>query len=268
MDNWQGGRIFQVDSFTSEPFKGNPAGVVFLQGHETEEWMQNMAGEMNLSETAFLLPREGGYAIRFFTPTTEVPLCGHATLASAHILYEQQVVKEGDRLNFFAAAGELVIQKEADWIEMDFPVYGIRPVPVDPVFAGLVGFKPLEMYKTDYSFTIAVAESESQVLEASPRLGELEAHDMGDLLITAKSDREGSDFVLRCFAPMHGIDEDPVTGSAHCVLVPLWHEKTGEREFVSRQLSSRGGVLRTEMTGERVKISGQGVTVFEGRLSR
>lgn len=258
--------IYQVDSFTDTPFKGNPAGVMIVDKDCDSAWMQNIAMEMNLSETAFVIPAESGFEIRFFTPTNEVPLCGHATLASAHVIYELGMVKPTDTINFKAQVGDLFIKKEMDWIAMNFPRYSLTPVETPGGFKDSVGFNPSETYSSSYNWVVAIADSEEDIINANPNFEILKATGLGHLMITAKSSSPDADFVVRCFAPSLGINEDPVTGSAHCALTPLWSEKLGKLEMNSLQLSKRTGKLRVRMIDDRVEIMGMAITIFKAEI--
>jgi PhzF family phenazine biosynthesis protein len=258
--------IYQVDAFTDEPFKGNPAGVMLIDENVDSGWMQNVALEMNLSETAFIIPLKDTFQIRYFTPTREVPLCGHATLASAHIIYELGLKGEHDSINFKAKGADLFIHRDSDWIIMNFPKYPLTRIIVRDDFKDTIGFKPIEMYSSIYDWIIAVAQTENDILIAEPDFEAMKKNGLGHLMITAKSDSKNIDFVLRCFAPTSGINEDPVTGSAHCVLTPLWHEKIGKSEFNSFQLSKRTGKLKVRLVNDRVEIYGKAITIFKADL--
>jgi PhzF family phenazine biosynthesis protein len=258
--------IFQVDAFTDEPFKGNPAGVMIVSKDMTADWMQNIALEMNLSETAFVIPGENGFRIRYFTPTREVPLCGHATLASSHILYELGIKSDNETIELQAEASDLSVKKEKDWIVMNFPVYPIHRIEVSQEYIDSLGFKPLEMYSSKYDWLIALAESEFEILNFKPDFELLTRKGLGHLMITSKCDSKRADFVVRCFAPLSGINEDPVTGSAHCALTPLWSERLGKKEMISSQLSARTGILRVQMDMDRVLIKGRAITIFDAKL--
>ncbi|HPQ29851.1 MAG TPA: PhzF family phenazine biosynthesis protein [Desulfobacteraceae bacterium] len=258
--------IYQVDAFTDEPFKGNPAGVMVVNERTPAEWMQNVAMEMNLSETAFIIPKGSGFAIRYFTPAHEVPLCGHATLASSHIIYELGLKKSHETITFSAAGGELTIRKDKDWIVMDFPQYPIKKMDIPADFKECVGFEPVEMYESIYHWKIAVAGSQADIANALPRFEAMKRKGLGHLMITAESDTKQADFVVRCFAPGLGIDEDPVTGSAHCALTPLWCGKLGKAELNSAQISKRTGCLKVKLINDRVQIKGKAVTIFEASL--
>jgi len=236
--------IHIVDAFTSEPFAGNPAAVCLLEGARSDRWLQAVAAEMNLSETAFLWREGPGYRLRWFTPALEVPLCGHATLASAHLLFESGRT-EGDELRFATQSGELRAVRQADGIELDFPAFRYEPALLP----------------------VAVA-SEREVRGARPDARALLAAGAPSVILTTRSETPGFDFVSRYFAPGAGIDEDPVTGAAHCALAPYWAKKLGKAELVGFQASKRGGVVGVRALGERVALRGQAVTVVSGRLLR
>ena len=258
--------IYQVDAFTDEPFKGNPAGVMIVDDRTTAVWMQNMASEMNLSETAFIIPKGSGFAIRYFTPAQEVPLCGHATLAGSHIIYELGLKKAHETIAFSAAGGELTIRKDKEWIVMDFPQYPFQKMDIPGDFKECLGFEPIEMFESIYNWKIAVASREADIANARPDFESMKRKGLGELMITARCDSGKADIVVRCFAPDSGISEDPVTGSAHCALTPLWYEKLGKTELDSLQLSKRTGRLRVKLNHDRVQIKGKAVTIFEARL--
>jgi PhzF family phenazine biosynthesis protein len=258
--------IFQVDAFTDEPFKGNPAGVMIVAEEVSSEWMQNVASEMNLSETAFVFPREEEFQIRYFTPTKEVPLCGHATLASAHIIYELGLKAVTETIKFKAKRADLTVEKEDDWIVMDFPKYPVQKTDIHKDFKRLVGFEPIEMYSSIDDWVIAIAENESNIVNSEPNFTLLNETGLGHLMITARSDSKQADFVVRCFVPAVGINEDPVTGSAHCALTPLWSEKLGKKDLDSLQVSKRTGRMKVRLNDNRVEIKGKALTVFEAEM--
>jgi len=258
--------IFQVDAFTDKPFEGNPAGVMIVTEEVSSNWMQNIALEMNLSETAFVFPREKEFQIRYFTPTSEVPLCGHATLASAHIIYELGLKSVNETIAFKAKGADLTIKKENDWIVMDFPKYPTQKIDIHKDFKHLAGFEPIEMYSSIYDWVIAIAEKESDIINSEPNFELLNEVGLGHLIITSKSDSKQADFVVRCFAPALGINEDPVTGSAHCALTPLWAEKLVKTELDSLQLSKRTGRLKVKLNDDRVEIKGKALTIFEAKM--
>jgi len=258
--------VYQVDAFTTEPFKGNPAGVCILDHEPDSLWMQNIAKEINASETAFVFPGTDCRIIRYFTPEVEVPLCGHATLSASHILYETNLVNAGEELLLSAKADLLKIRKEGSWITMNFPSYQINKCAVPAEFEKVVGVKPLEFYKCDNGLTLALIGEEKIIRELKPDFSAMKESEFGDLMVTAPSSDKKYDFCLRFFAPALGIDEDPVTGSAHCALVPFWHMKTGKTDFSSHQVSKRGGILKCTLIGDRVEISGQAKTIFKAEL--
>jgi PhzF family phenazine biosynthesis protein len=258
--------IYQVDAFTSEPFKGNPAGVCILDKEPEVIWMQNIAMEMNLSETAFIFPGNEGRSIRFYTPESEIELCGHATLSSGHILFEYGLVKSDEEINFYSKAGELKIRKEADRIVMNFPAYRLQKMKIPSVFKKLTGITPVELYRTGFDWTLALLKNDEEVRNLKPSLAMMKYSEFGDLIITAPSSAPEYDFCVRCFVPALGIDEDPVTGSAHCALGPFWNMKTGKTDFVSHQVSKREGILKVSLKGDRVEIAGQAKTIFKAEL--
>ncbi|MGY5352860.1 PhzF family phenazine biosynthesis protein [Wenyingzhuangia sp. IMCC45533] len=258
--------IYQVDAFSTEKFKGNPAGVMILKEDLSEELMQKIAMEMNLSETAFVNISHEPFSIRYFTPTIEIPLCGHATLASAHILYETQIVNQQNDINFNCKAGLLNIKKGSEGIKMVFPKYSVQKINSIDVFKDIIGFEPLESYSSENGWTIAVAKNEIDIQNAQPRFSEMSLHGVGNLMITALSERNNVDFVVRCFAPVAGINEDPVTGSAQCGLVPLWNLKTGKTKFNVEQLSKRTGKLAVQLINDKVEIVGKSVTIFKAEM--
>lgn len=260
-------KLYQVDAFTEEAFKGNPAGVMLVDDTVESSRMQKIAVEMNLSETAFIIPEtRNTFRIRYFTPASEVPLCGHATLASAHILYELGVVKNTDAIHFRAKGANLKIRRDANWISMNFPEYPLTPIDIPKHFKETIGFEPVEVYSSSYGWIMAVAGSEKEIREADPVFSVMESRGLGFLMITAASEMEGIDFVLRCFGPVLGVNEDPVTGSAHCALTPLWTGKLDKKELTSFQLSKRTGSIKVKMLQGRVEIRGKAVTVFEAKL--
>ena len=257
--------IYQVDSFTGRPFRGNPAGVCILDSAQPDEWMQNVAMEMNLSETAFLLREGDGYRLRWFTPRTEVDLCGHATLATAHILWETDREKPDATLRFQTRSGLLQAALNEGWIELNFPKATLREsdppdgmltaLDVDAIYVGHDG--------TDYLVEI---ESETTLRNMQPDLNRLERVSSRGVIVTARAGEGPYDFISRFFGPQVGIPEDPVTGSAHCALAPYWAPKLGKETFLAYQASARGGELRVRIEGERVVIGGQAVTTISGSL--
>lgn len=262
-------QLFQVDAFTAVPYSGNPAGVCLLTRAAEPGWMQNLALEMNLSETAFVRPLDGRFEIRYFTPATEVPLCGHATLASAHVLYECGILAQADQAHFQCAAGKLSAQSKDNWIAMDFPAFGVTPSTDTKVVAGILGVQPSAVYQTENGWHMAELASTEEVTRVQPDLRRLVESHVQHLLVTGPGSTPEVDFVSRFFAPRAGIDEDPVTGSAHCILAPFWSAKLGKARMNARQVSARGGVLRVEAQRDRkrVQIEGQAVTLFRIELT-
>lgn len=258
--------IYQVDAFTDEPFKGNPAGVMLVDKGVTEEWMQNMAMEMNLSETAFIIPQEDWFEIRYFTPVCEVPLCGHATLASGHILYELGMVKQNESFLFKAKGADIKISKDSSWIAMNFPGYPLSRINSPSDLKKIIGFEPVEVYSSLYGWIVAVGKSEAEIRASDPNFAGMENLGLGSLMITAKSESDNFDFVSRCFVPKLGINEDPVTGSAHCALTPLWAGKLKKTEMNAIQLSKRTGILKVKLLDNRVEIKGKALTIFKADL--
>lgn len=258
-------RIVQVDAFTSEPFRGNPAGVCVLDRWAPEAWMQAVAGEMNLSETAFLVRRGEGFEIRYFTPKIEVPLCGHATLASSHLLWEEGLVSPGEGIALRAKGGNLSAGREGKWVRLDFPaIPAVRAETPDGLSKAL-GAEILGAYQSWENGYLVELDGVTAVRGLEPDYTRL--RQFGPINVTAAGGgEEGCDFVSRFFAPSLGIDEDPVTGVAHCSLAPFWAERLGKDEMVGHQLSRRGGVVRVRARGERVDILGQAVTVMRGEI--
>lgn len=255
----------QVDAFTSEPFKGNPAAVCVLEEERDAAWMQRVASEMNLAETAYLRPRDDGFALRWFTPTVEVDLCGHATLASAHVLWESGRLAHGQPARFHTKSGLLTAVRKGDWIELDFPSTPEEAVEAPPGLVEALGASPRYVGKSRFDYLVEF-DSEESVARLRPDFRALGAISARGLIATARSAHPGFDFVSRFFAPASGIDEDPVTGSSHCCLAPFWSRRLGRDNFLARQISARGGVLRVRLDGDRVRLGGQAVTVLRGEL--
>ena len=257
--------ITQVDAFTDRPFAGNPAGVCILREAAEEAWMRAVAREMNLAETAFLYPQEDGYHLRWFTPAVEVDLCGHATLASAHVLWEEGRLPPDAQARFHTRSGLLTAQRRGDWIEMDFPARPEAPAPAPPGLAAALGAAPVYIGKNVYDYFVEV-DSEATLRGLTPDHGVLRRLPVRGIIVTSRAATPEYDFVSRFFAPGSGIDEDPVTGSAHCCLGPFWGERLGKTELIGYQASARGGVVRVRVEGERVILGGQAVTVLRGEL--
>ena len=257
--------IFQVDAFTNEMFSGNPAAVCLLPGPGDETWMQNVAREMNLSETAFLHREGDGYRLRWFTPMFEVDLCGHATLASAHTLYETGSLSKDEEARFHTRSGRLTAKRLGSWIELNFPSEQAADSTAPDDLIRALGIRPKYVGKNRFDYIIEV-ESEEVVTKIKPDYSLLVKVSMRGVIVTSISESEEYDFVSRFFAPGVGINEDPVTGSAHCCLGPFWMGRLHKSEFKAYQASERGGVVRVRVQGERVLLSGQAVTVLKGEL--
>ena len=258
--------ITQVDAFTSEPFGGNPAAVCLLPGPADASWMRWVAREMNLSETAFLLRRaDGGFDLRWFTPAVEVDLCGHATLASAHVLWEENHLATDAPAVFPTRSGRLSAVLLDGWIEMDFPAEPDEPAPAPEDLPVALGAEPTYVGRNRFDYLIGI-DSETAVRRLTPDFGRLGKLDARGIIVTAQAETDGFDFVSRFFAPNAGIDEDPVTGSAHCCLGPYWQRRLGRDTFAAWQASERGGGVKVTVRGDRVTLSGQAVTVLRGEL--
>jgi PhzF family phenazine biosynthesis protein len=258
--------ITQVDAFADRPFTGNPAAVCILDQPGEESWMRLVAREMNLSETAFLVKREQGYDLRWFTPTVEIELCGHATLASAHVLWEDGRLAPESTARFHTKSGLLTAAKIGAWIELDFPATPARFVSGShQELEAALGAKAKTVGSSRFDCFVEL-ESESAVRSLKPdftRLGRLETR---GLIVTSVASGSDYDYVSRFFAPAAGVDEDPVTGSAHCCLGPFWKERLGRDNLLGYQASARGGFVRTRCKGDRVILSGQAVTVLRGEM--
>jgi PhzF family phenazine biosynthesis protein len=260
--------LYQVDAFTPRPFAGNPAAVCLLPEPRDAQWMQDVAREMNLAETAFLHPEDGGYRLRWFTPAVEVELCGHATLASAHVLWETGRLPLEETARFHTLSGLLTAQRSGEWIELDFPARPAEETPAPEGLAEALGAdsaEPRFVGRSRYDYLLEL-ESESAVRNADPDFRRLASLQVRGVIITARASEGPYDVVSRFFAPGAGVDEDPVTGSAHCTLGPFWASRLGKPELLAYQASARGGVVRVRVEGDRVKLGGQAVTVLQGRL--
>lgn len=262
--------IFQIDAFTAEPFRGNPAAVVILPAPQSEAWMQAVAGEMNLSETAFVAPHEDPFArryrLRWFTPQTEVELCGHATLATAHALWSEGYLRPTEAARFLTLSGLLTCTYDpSGWITMDFPATPAEPAAAPPGLLEALGAPARFVGRSPFDYLVEL-ETAEHVRALRPDLARLAAVPARGVMATAPADQPGYDFVSRFFGPAVGVPEDPVTGSAHCCLGPFWGARLGKSALVGYQASARGGVVRVALEGERVRLSGQAVTVLRGEL--
>lgn len=256
--------IYQVDAFTDKPFCGNPAAVCVLSRPADEGWMQQLAQEMNLSETAFFHPFKDGYKLRWFTPTREVDLCGHATLASAHILWEANYISPNESARFHTRSGLLTARKNREqWIELDFPALMPEPAELPESVLSALGVTPLYTGKNGMDYLVEIG-SEAELMRVRPDFRKLAEAPVRGVIVTSRSDSNAYDFVSRFFAPAAGVDEDPVTGSAHCALTPYWAAKLGKNQLNAFQASYRGGVLKVRTSGERVILAGKAITVLKG----
>jgi PhzF family phenazine biosynthesis protein len=271
-------KLYQVDAFTDRAFSGNSAAVCLMDANSKADihWMQDFAMEMNLSETAFLVRKEvadennadtnySDWGLRWFTPGREVELCGHATLASAHILFSLKLVETDKQLRFHTRSGILRASIKEDQITLDFPSRIVKPFDIPEGAAKALGVSP--SYCGAFNDYVLVELDSAEAVEScSPDFGALEKTHNGPFIITAASDDDTFDFISRFFAPAYKIDEDPVTGSAHCMLGTYWGEKLGKKKMKAFQASSRGGVLDIEWEGDRMYLSGRAVTIFSGEL--
>jgi PhzF family phenazine biosynthesis protein len=258
--------LYQVDAFTADAFAGNPAAVCLLDRPAADAWMQMVAREMNLSETAFLLLSGDSWSLRWFTPKVEVELCGHATLAAAHVLWESGRLAADQQARFQTLGGDLGAVRRGDWIDLDFPATPDKPVDAPPGLLQALGVTPLYVGSSAYDL-IVVVDSEATVRSLTPDMARLRAVDCRGVMVTSEASMAGYDFVSRFFGPAVGVDEDPVTGSAHCCLGPFWGRRLGKTELAAYQASARGGHLRVRLAGDRVVLSGRAVTVLRGELS-
>ena len=259
--------IIQVDAFSDRAFRGNPAAVCVLSSAPDESWMQLVAREMNLSETAFLLKQDRSYSLRWFTPTTEVPLCGHATLASAHVLWTEGYASTGQSIQFETKSGTLTAKYQDEWIELDFPANRSQDIPPITKLGDALGVPLKTVLYNSLGYLVEVATAE-RVEQLQPNFTLLRQLPIANVIVTSKGKSDSEyDFVSRFFAPGLGIDEDPVTGAAHCCLAPYWRDRLGRDNFLAYQASERGGVVKIHYDGgERVALQGQAVTVMRGEL--
>lgn len=259
--------IVQVDAFTDRPFQGNPAAVCILESPQDEQWMQLVAREMNLSETAFLYREGQAYSLRWFTPTSEVSLCGHATLASAHVLWTEGYASTGQLIQFETKSGILTAKYQDDWIELDFPVNRSQDIPPITKLGDALGVPLKTVLYNSLGYLVEVATAQ-EVEKLQPNFNLLKQLPISNVIVTSRADRDSKyDFVSRFFAPGVGIEEDPVTGSAHCCLAPYWRDRLNQDRFLAYQASARGGVVKVYYDGgDRVLLQGQAITVMRGEL--
>ena len=256
--------LIQVDAFTDQPYAGNPAAVCALPETQPDAWMQRVAQEMNLSETAFFYPEADGYRLRWFTPTVEVDLCGHATLATCHVLWTEGYLGVEQPSKFYTRSGVLTARCLNEWIELNFPANPSQDVGIPDGLAAALGATPKSVTENSLGYLVEV-ESAKVVVDLQPDFAALGTFPVHGVIVTSRGDAP-YDFVSRFFAPTLGINEDPVTGAAHCCLSPYWRDRLGKTNFLAYQASARGGVVKVEDEGQRVRLSGQAVTVFKGEL--
>lgn len=254
--------IFQVDAFASEIFEGNPAAVVVLDRWLNNRKLLDIAEENNLSETAFLVRNDKGYDLRWFSPSCEVPLCGHATLASAYVVFNE-LGHDQNLVHFKTQSGELIVLKNDDGFIMDFPTNAPKPCAIPDGLEEALGVEITEAHINH--FMVLVTKNEDDVRRAKPDHSALKNIAPGEFILTAKSERY--DFVSRCFAPAHGLEEDPVTGAAHCVVAPYWADKLGKASLYARQVSARGGNLTCTLKGNRVELFGKAKLYMKGIIT-
>jgi PhzF family phenazine biosynthesis protein len=259
--------LFHVDAFAHTPFAGNAAAVCILPGPRDDAWLQQVAGEMNLAATAFLLPQEEGYQLRWFSATVELVLCGHGTLASAHTLWEQGYLAPDTQARFSTKAGLLTADRQGDWIVLNFPSKPEEAIDPPSQLAASLGVTPFYVGKSQLDYVVEVA-SEEVVRGLRPDFAQLATLPTRGVIVTAAATPGNADYdvVSRFFCPSVGIDEDPVTGSAHCVLSPFWSKRLGRNRLTGYQASARGGIVRMELDGDRVLLGGQATTVLRGEL--
>lgn len=258
--------VIVVDAFTDRPFAGNPAAVCVLPGPAEEGWMRAVARELNLSETAFLHPEDDGFRLRWLTPAVEVDLCGHATLASAHVLWEQGILAPEQPARFHTRSGLLTAETAGGLITMDFPVKRCELAPAPPGLADGLGCRLSWVGRNVFDYLVEV-ESPEILRSLRPNFRRLSELPVRGIIVTCPSDDPAFDFLSRFFAPNSGIDEDPVTGSAHCALGPYWGTILDKESMIGHQVSTRGGVVRVELAGDRVRLGGQAVTVWRGEFA-
>ena len=258
-------RMWQVDAFTDKPFAGNPAAVTVLPEARDADWMQLVALEMNLSETAFLVRRDdGSFDLRWFTPAVEVDLCGHATVASAHVLWQEGFLRPDEQARFHSKSGLLTAERDGDWIELNFPADDPLQIDMPPGLDEALGADVVDVRQGRHDVLARLAD-EATVRGLTPDFRAIMSIPFRGVMVTARGSKP-YDFVSRFFGPNAGIDEDPVTGSSFCLLTPYWTPELGKTELLAYQASARGGVIRTSLKGERVLIAGHAVTTLKGEL--
>jgi PhzF family phenazine biosynthesis protein len=258
--------LYLVDSFTSEAFAGNPAGVVMLGAPRSDAWMRGVAAEVNQAETAFLVPQPDGYDLRWFTPTVEVDLCGHATLGSAHVLWEAGYLPPQAEARFHTRSGLLRAEPDSGWITLDFPATPPEPCEVPKGLLGSLRLTRGDVFRTRFDYLVNI-DSAEELRRLQPDLEAVRKIESRGVIVTTVSDRPDAVFLSRFFAPQFGVNEDPVTGSAHCALAPYWAGRLGRNHLTGYQASARGGFVRVEHAGDRVRLSGKAVTVYQATLT-
>jgi len=258
--------LYIVDAFTDQPFRGNPAAVCLLSGAADETWMRHVAREMNLSETAFLFPEGDGHRLRWFTPAVEVALCGHATLASAHVLWETHRLSPKETARFHTQSGLLSAEHKGNEIELNFPAKPVEPAPTPEGLSAALGVDPVYVGRNSFDYLVQI-ESAERLRSLKPDFPKLATLPVRGIIVTGRSDQPRFDFLSRFFAPASGVNEDPVTGSAHCTLGPFWQSRLGKAEFAAYQASARGGSIKVRVADNRVFLAGQAVTVLRGELA-
>ena len=259
--------IYHVDAFAEKPFEGNPAAVCLLNEERPADWMQSVAAEMNLSETAFVRRLAEGYELRWFSPAVEVALCGHATLASAHVMWSQEFVPQGELIHFHTKSGVLSCTRAGEIIELDFPATPAAEAVSPAGLLDALGVRPSFAGRSKFDHFLVV-ESEEEVRALRPNFSALRTiNGSRGIIVSSRTSDPRFDFISRFFAPGAGVDEDPVTGSAHCCLAPYWSKRLGKSEMTGFQASQRGGIVRVRLNGNRVVLGGKAVTVLIGALS-
>jgi predicted PhzF superfamily epimerase YddE/YHI9 len=258
-------KMFHVDAFTSGPFGGNPAAVCILDAKRDREWMQMVAREMNLPATTFIHETRTARELSWFAPRAELELCGHGTLAAVHVLHETGGLTPGEPAAFETRNGRLSADWRDGWIELDFPAMPDEPAPPPPGLAEALRTTPKYVGRSRFDYLVEL-ENEDAVRGLQPDLQCLRSIRTRGVIVTSRASGPDADFVSRFFAPSVGIDEDHVTGSAHCCLTPFWSRRLGRTDFVARQVSPRGGILKVRLEGDRVRLAGQAVTVMRGEL--
>lgn len=257
-----------VDAFAAQPFAGNPAAVCLLEHTASKEWMQKVAAEFNLPATAFLAPEENQYNLRWFSAEAELAFCGHGTLASTHVLWQLGRFQAGETVRFNTQAGIFTARKDGDQIQLNLPAVPVQATEAPPILLKALNVNPRFVARGQFDYIVEV-ENEQAVLNLKPDFALLKTLEVRGCIVTSQSDfsKTGYDIVSRCFFPRVGINEDPVTGSAHCSLAPYWHSRLNKSVFKAYQASARGGLLQLELQGERVILGGQAVTVMQGKLT-